>query len=156
MQTTAHNSPSKICSVNRVLQIIDDTEMKRNMSLIRKILLAVEANEQPDLIPDYSADEVLYNQALAVEAGLVEGRVSNNLSNTTQIPSAVHIKKLTWQGHEFIDLMKKAEVWETIQREFKEASFATILNVGRELAEGWAKKRVNEILKDDLYVLAQT
>ena len=136
--------------MSRAHQVMGAFKMKRDMGLIRKILLAVEANERPDLIPDYSADEVFYNQALAIEAGLLEGRVSTDLSNTTQIPSAVHIKKLTWQGHEFIDLMKKAEVWETIQREFKEASFATIINVGRHLAEGWAKKRVNQILNNDL------
>ncbi len=124
--------------------------MKRDMDLVRKILLAVEADERPDSISGYDSEAIKYNQALAIEAGLVEGRVLNDNSNATQVPSAVYIKKLTWQGHEFIDLMKKSEVWETIQREFKEASFATILKVGRDLAEGWAKKRVNQLLADDL------
>ncbi|WP_305967372.1 DUF2513 domain-containing protein [Marinobacter salsuginis] len=124
--------------------------MKRDMDLVRKILLAVEADERPDSISGYDSEAIKYNQALAIEAGLVEGRVLNDNSNAIQVPSAVYIKKLTWQGHEFIDLMKKSEVWETIQREFKEASFATILKVGRDLAEGWAKKRVNQLLADDL------
>ncbi|WP_286694965.1 DUF2513 domain-containing protein [Spongiibacter sp. UBA1325] len=123
--------------------------MKRDMGLVRKILLAVEANEPPLDVPGFEKDLILYNMQLVIEAGLAEGSVQKNLSSTSQSPSAVVIRKLTWQGHEFIDLMKREEIWSTIQREFKEASFATIIKVGKDLAEGWAKKRVNQLLNND-------
>ncbi|UZD65584.1 DUF2513 domain-containing protein [Marinobacter sp. AN1] len=120
--------------------------MKRDMGLIRQVLLAVEAGEDPDKIEGYDSDEIRYHQALVIEAGLAEGKMLDDLSNTTQVPANVFIKKLTWQGHEFIDLMKQSEIWNTIQRDFKEASFGTVIKVARELAEGWAKKRVNDLL----------
>ena len=82
--------------------------MKRDMALIRLVLLAVEAGEDPDKIEGYDSDAIRYHQALVIEAGLAEGKMLDDLSNTTQVPANVFIKKLTWQGHEFIDLMKQS------------------------------------------------
>jgi len=116
------------------------------MTLIREILLAVESGNDSSLIDDFEEAEIKYHQALAIEAKLVEGSVTFYIENATEIPSAVHVGKLTWEGHEFIDLMKQQKIWSTIQSEFKEASFSTVLSVSKELAEGWAKKKVQELI----------
>ena len=123
--------------------------MKRDMVLIRRILLAVEEGHASDEIEGYDADTIKYHQALLVEAKLVEGKSLKYMDNATEVPSQVFISKLTWEGHEFIDLMKKSDVWNTIQSEFKDESFGTIIKVAKDLAEGWAKKRVKELLGDN-------
>ena len=120
--------------------------MKRDMDLIRKILLAVEAGESSDATNGFSEDSTKYHQALAIEAGLLKGKALKYLDNGTEIPSAVAITGLTWEGHEFIDLIKRSDVWSTIQDNFKEESFSTIVQVAKDLATGWAKKKVADLL----------
>ena len=44
--------------------------------------------------------------------------------------------------------MKRTDIWNTIQSEFKEESLGTIIKVAKELAESWAKKKLNDILKN--------
>lgn len=44
--------------------------------------------------------------------------------------------------------MKRTDIWNTIQSEFKEESLGTIIKVAKELAKSWAKKKLNDILKN--------
>ena len=92
--------------------------MKRDMDLIRAILLKVEADPSFNGWPqDRSADaarlgvadhadaEVTYNLVQAVEAGLLEG-------NTKMAAhGVVMISKLTPRGHQFLDDIRDADVW---------------------------------------------
>ncbi|WP_425628273.1 DUF2513 domain-containing protein [Vibrio neptunius] len=118
--------------------------MKRDMELIRSLLLAIEENAHDYKLQNYNLDAVRYHEALLIEAGLVVGSISQELG-TTEYPY-VKIFKLTWSGHEFIDNIREDRLWSTIKCNFKEASFSTIMNVSKELAEGYAKKKVKELL----------
>lgn len=120
--------------------------MKRDMEIIRSILLALEEDVDPNKVEGATAEQVRYHQALLIEAGLIHGRTTFYLSNTTPIPDVVNIEKLSWQGHEFIDLARQKEIWNTIKSQFKEASFDTVITVAKDLAEGWAKKKVQELI----------
>ena len=119
--------------------------MKRNMGVIRDILLAVESDRDPNEIPGHDAETLRYHQALVVEANLVNGTVDDTVSNTTNIPSMVFLRNLTWQGHEFIDSVREESIWNTIKSEFRDASLETVVKVSKQLAEGWAKKKVGGI-----------
>lgn len=133
-------------SVKHAVKNDEDSTMKRNMEIIRSILLAVEDGNDPNQIEGATDEQVRYHQALLVEAGLVHGNVTFYLSNASEVPDVVKISKLSWQGHEFIDLAKQQQIWNTIKSEFKEASFGTVIAVAKDLAEGWAKKRVQELI----------
>lgn len=85
--------------------------MKRDMDLIRKILLAVEADQQNSPIDGYEEDTVKYHKALAIEAELVEGSLVKSGSGNREIPAAVMLKKLTWSGHDFIDAIGSESNW---------------------------------------------
>jgi hypothetical protein len=92
--------------------------MKRDMDLIRTILLKVEADPSFNGWPqDRSADagrlgitghddaEVTYHLVQAVEAGLLEG-------NTKMAAhGVVMISKLTPKGHHFLDDIRDVDVW---------------------------------------------
>ena len=82
--------------------------MKRDMDLIRAILLEVE--KSPSLggcrieIPKRSREELYYNAQLAQEAGLIDGRF---LPNSAEF----HVLRLTYEGHEFLDAARNDTLW---------------------------------------------
>jgi hypothetical protein len=57
--------------------------------------------------------------------------------------------RLTAQGHNFIETLRNKEVWATIKRDFKEVSIGTLADVAKKLAEGYAKKKIDELLNPD-------
>lgn len=91
--------------------------MKRDMDLIRKILLMLE-NESSGwapseiIIEDYTKDQIDYHSLLLIEAGLVAGEECAELGSE---PSGF-ISRLTWEGHEFLESAKDSSRW----REAKE------------------------------------
>jgi hypothetical protein len=118
--------------------------LKRDMELIRSLLLAIEESPNDYTLDNYDGGVVRYHEALLVEKGLVEGAISKELGGIE--PPFVRIFKLTWDGHEFIDNLRDESVWNSIKSDFKEASFSTIVKVSKDLAEGFAKKKVEAIL----------
>lgn len=120
--------------------------MKRDMELIRKLFFALEENPHQLTIDGYDIEVVKYHALLLIEAGFLDGKVSDTLVNTSVVPTHIFVNRLTWDGHEFLDNIRKDEVWNTIKSEFKDASVSTIFNIGKELAESYAKKKLRSIL----------
>ena len=123
-----------------------DNPMKRDMGLIRKVLICVENDESYLDIDGYDRDYLKYHALILIEAGLLDGEVRNYLENTSTIPSQVDITRLTWNGHEFLDNIRSEEVWAKIKSEFKDASVSTIVSVGKQLAENFAKNKIQSML----------
>ena len=86
--------------------------MKRDMELIRNILLLLE-NETSGWAPDsieidgYTNEQIGYHTVLLIEAGLVVGEESEEMGSE---PSGF-IQRLTWAGHEFLDSAKDSGRW---------------------------------------------
>jgi hypothetical protein len=86
--------------------------MKRDMDLVRKIMLAVEgAAGQPDLSDlhdEYSERVVTYHCAIILRAGLVNGMV-----NEEDLDGSVFcvLTSLTWEGHDFLDNARNDTIW---------------------------------------------
>lgn len=95
--------------------------MKRDMELIRKILLAVQDGNPNSPIEGYSEDELKYHRALAIEADLVEGSTLKDGTKLTEVPAAVVVKKLTWAGHDFIDAIASDSNWQKVKDFLKDA-----------------------------------
>ena len=92
--------------------IKSDIRMKRDMDLIRKMLLAIEADEHgfaPKIeINGYTEEEIGYHAVLLGEAGLVKVCDVTGLGNKS--PEAI-ITRLTWAGHEFVDSARENQRW---------------------------------------------
>ncbi len=86
--------------------------MKRDMDLIREILLAIEADEHgfaPKIeIPGYTQEQIGYHAVLLGEAGLVQ--VVDVTSMGSKSPEAM-VNRLTWAGHEFLDSARENKRW---------------------------------------------
>ena len=89
--------------------------MKRDMELIRRVLLEVEA--RPDAhtarlqLPEYPDAVVSHHVGLLVQAGLLEGQSYVGSDEEDWYPS-----KLTWEGHEFLDNIRNDAVWKEVTR----------------------------------------
>lgn len=84
--------------------------MKRDMDLVREILLAVEGGtlsfgdeSEPDRF-GHPRTVVLEHLHLMKQAGLVE--VMGEL-----LSGEVDLRGLTWDGHDFLDTVRDPEVW---------------------------------------------
>ena len=92
--------------------IVRDIHMKRDMDLIREMLLAIESHEHgfaPKIeIDGYTQEEIGYHAILLGEAGLAV--VSNVTTMGSKSPEGI-INHLTWAGHEFLDASRDKRIW---------------------------------------------
>ena len=88
--------------------------MKRDMDLVRSILMIVEEHEhgfapQGIEVNGYSREEIEYHAYLMLEAGLIDG--SDVTSMADKSPAAL-ISGLSWAGHEFLDSAREPSRWQ--------------------------------------------
>lgn len=82
--------------------------MKRDMDIIREILLRLEQHDYIDEIEGHSAKEIAYHVSLLEGAGLVTQDIYSNLFLNGSMLDGIRI---TWAGHEFLDSSRNASVW---------------------------------------------
>lgn len=85
--------------------------MKRDMDLIRFVLLEARSGNPNGEIYGYDDDDLKYHRKLAIEFGLLEGKVQDNHTDKTNIPAAVFVKDLTWTGHDLLDSIESDTNW---------------------------------------------
>ena len=104
--------------------------MKRDMELVRQILLQVEQaendpNEWIDLSFDQWSHEVVsYHCKILNDARLIEAQDLSDLSGSDWRPLA-----LTWEGHEFFDAARNDTVWNKAMTSLKEKSMTVPFEV---------------------------
>jgi hypothetical protein len=88
--------------------------MKRDMELVRAILLEVEKtgpNGGQIEIADRSVEEVNYHIKRMDEAGLIHAVISKTILSGSTPPSPYRIMEMTWKGHDFLDAARDTGVW---------------------------------------------
>ncbi len=124
--------------------------MKRDMDLIRKILLAIEAEEggyasYPLEIEGYSDTQVGYHAYLMIDAGLVDGTIRDFCEDDEDEgeeggPSAPwgRISHLTFAGHDFLDAARDETRW----RKARVVAGEVTLGVLKELLVSYARDQL--------------
>jgi Hypothetical protein (DUF2513) len=91
-----------------IMNIQIRTPPKRDMDLIRMILLEVEKSPSLDgcqvKIQGRTSEELYYNARPAQDAGLIDARF---LPNTTEF----HVLRLTSEGHKFLEAARNDTLW---------------------------------------------
>lgn len=87
--------------------------MKRDMDLVREILLKMEADNSVEYITGYSTEQVEHHVHLMVEAGLLKGAPITAVGDRYQRALALG---MTWQGHDFLDAARSETIWERAKR----------------------------------------
>ena len=124
--------------------------MKRDMELIRKILLEIES--WPDVLPHQieieNVDKATLHRHIEYlyQAGFIEGhghRSSMDHRGADHFP----ITDMSWEGQEFLASIRNDGVWNKIKGSFSPADLAglplsILKDVGIDLLKDWAKKQV--------------
>lgn len=97
--------------------------MKRDMDLVRKILLALEEHEHGFAprefdIEGYAGEQIAYHAYLMDQAGLIEAANTTHMGSSS--PEAMP-RKMTWEGHEFLDAARSETIWNKARQKIKEA-----------------------------------
>lgn len=87
--------------------------MKRDLDLIRSILLSMEASDhgfaaERPAVDDYTEEQIGYHVYLMGQAGLITTADATTLAD--QSPSAIPLS-ITWAGHDFLDSVKDETLW---------------------------------------------
>src|SRR4051812_16606209 len=90
--------------------------MKRDMDLVRKILLKLEEDTDTGMvinftIDGYEPDLVSYHVYLLSDAGLLHAKNVSDLTYFEWAPSF-----LTWAGHEFLDASREEGRWQKAKK----------------------------------------
>jgi hypothetical protein len=118
--------------------------MKRDMELIRNILLAIES--WPPEGGDQTFAElgrpeavVTYNVYQAIEAGLIRGEVFES-SGSGMTCMAIG---LTPYGHDFLDNARSQYIWDEVMEDIKKRGIAsTSIDIVRDLLDRTIRKRI--------------
>ena len=120
--------------------------VKRDMDLVRKILLDVEAApaEKPWslMVSRGTSSGATLNQHLVLlsRAGLINVRNHVQLHGPGDIWSDV---TLTWPGHEFLDDIRSEEVWTKTKEQVAKLGGTASLTVVSEIAKGLTRTLLN-------------
>jgi hypothetical protein len=113
--------------------------MRRDIDLIRLLLLQTESKETLEAMSRYTTEQALYHSALAIEAGLVKGAVRRNAEGQ---PAEVVIQRLTWAGHDFLDSARNEGIWKKAKTRILEAGGAWTFDLLKTLLVELAKKNL--------------
>ena len=118
--------------------------MKRDMDLVRSILLKIEASEgDPRMrirlgsFEGHSAIEVSYHVKLMTQAGLIEAKDRSTFDGFRWEP-----QQLTWAGHEFLAAARDGNLWERAKRIALKQTGGLSLEVLQEVLINLAKQAV--------------
>ena len=105
--------------------------MKRDMDLIRFILLEIERADEEDVenmtIDGYSSNEIMYNANLMKQ---------NNMINTCKedIIGNYYIGSLTWDGSDYLDKVRDDTKWKKIKGIIKEKALPFTIDIVKSVA----------------------
>jgi hypothetical protein len=120
--------------------------MKRNLELVRKILLQVEKQEPLGWMSEYGSESFNYHMNLLKDGGFINWHYDSlqprgqGLKENSWQP---HVS-LTWTGHEFVDAARNDTVWAKLMEKGKDVAIDTALDVLKELTKKLLLGHANE------------
>ncbi len=111
--------------------------MKRDMDLVRKILLSIEEQYEDVALYDFKIDgydmkTVAYHCNILYTGGFIEDFAGNYSDNEI---CDFAISGLTWEGHEFLDIIRNDEVWNKTKDTIKQKKLPYALDIFRDIAK---------------------
>jgi hypothetical protein len=115
--------------------------MKRDLDLIRKIVLSIEDSPSgwaPSelTIDGYTAAKVGYHQYLLCDAGLAKGEDASHMGS--EAPEWM-ITSLTWEGHEFAEAARDERRWKKAMGTVAAKGGTITLDVLKQLLIGYMR-----------------
>ena len=116
--------------------------MKRDMDLIREILLTIESMEAKYEylnVPDYPVDLVNHHVDLLISAGLVYA----NMNSTFGGSAKPIVESLSWEGYDLLDAIRNESIWTKTEDFVKERDLQGIpIELLKSVATEFAKQQL--------------
>ncbi|MCU9839856.1 DUF2513 domain-containing protein [Ruegeria sp. WL0004] len=114
--------------------------MKRDLDLIREILLEVEAKS------DGRSMVYEYNNLSVEKRHHIDLLLGANLLNEVGAVRSSAKKKvhLSWEGHDYLGAIRDKGVWEQTKKAVSETGGSATLEIFKSLAVGFAKKKISQ------------
>ena len=90
--------------------------MKRDMDLVREILIAVEEGNLALDGLGYDQDRIYLHVELMKEHGLVEAAIVPDSDGVEHRVLVCSVERLTWKGHDFLDKARSKSIWEQAKK----------------------------------------
>ena len=129
--------------------------MKRDMDLVRLILLKIEEEHTSGLvmgitIDNYDIETVAYHCEIMYQAGLIlEYKRERAWGNKTV---SVAVGGLTWEGQDYLDKVRDDKLWKKTKEEISKKGlplvFDTIKTISNAFVTAAAEGLVNSIIKN--------
>lgn len=116
--------------------------MKRDMDVIRAIVLAVRDDHRDRLVKIEGVEPNVFkfHAHLLVEAGLAEGKVHKMNSGAVKF---VELHRLTWVGHDFADSITDETLWKKAKNRLMAPSLVWTFDILKEVLAGLIKERLD-------------
>jgi hypothetical protein len=111
--------------------------MKRDVGLIRLLLLQYEGEEPKPDLSGYTDEQQVEHSALLIEANLVHGIVEEGNSG---LPASTVVLRLTWAGHDFLAEARNETIWKDATEKLKKAGVEVSLSLLGELLKSLLKE----------------
>lgn len=115
--------------------------MKLNYEVLRQVMIEMQnlpTHPQASVViknvvdKGYSQSDAVYSLKQAIDAGLIEGSVDTDLSNTYYF----YLRDITPEGHRFIDSISEETHWNKVKNVLKEEGIpVTIPAITRTIAK---------------------
>lgn len=113
--------------------------MKRDMDLIRLLLIQQETEESPPELEQYDQNLIVYNAVLMHDAGLIEAHITTGPEGT---PENVAINRLTWAGHDFLDSSRDPSIWAKAKEKVLKPGVSWSFSILTEYLKAEAKQKL--------------
>jgi hypothetical protein len=124
--------------------------MKRDMDLIRELLLKLEDLSKPPsqtvllfagdprlTAEGFTHEQIDYHLSLLREVRFIE------CPGSQPAGGGVNFRRLTWDGHDFLDSVRDPKIWEKTKKGADAAGGFTV-DLLKDLAKGFIKKQIEE------------
>src|SRR5207244_12528052 len=115
--------------------------MRRDMDIIRLLMLELEGDEKAaEKLKGYDEPLVVYNAALLVDSGLVEGAVARGGDNE---PFNVAMDHMTWAGHDFLAAARDETLWKKAKQNVMKPAASYTFEIVKEYVKAEISKRLS-------------
>ena len=112
--------------------------MRRDMDLIRNILLSTESDDFGNL-EEVDGKTLAFHVALLEEAGLLRAYIT---FDGDEQPTGYIIRKITWSGYEFLDSIRDKTIWEKAKKYVLKPGASWTFVILAEYLKGEIKERL--------------
>jgi hypothetical protein len=118
--------------------------MKRNLDLIRKLVLILEDASDTEVanivkVDGFTDEEIGYHSYLLVDAGLAEGIDIRTMDD--RLPNW-QLSHLTWAGHDFADAARDDSRWKQATAVVKEKAGSVTFDVLKQILVSLIKSTI--------------